>query len=441
MAYLSQILFSIVMATAVVFFVLKVKKIRRNIFFGKKVEFKGSKKERWITLLKVAIGQGKMTKKPVAGILHIIVYIGFVLINIEVIEIVVDGVFGTHRFLSSILGSFYDFMIGFFEVLAIGVLLACVIFLIRRNVLKIKRFFGKEMTAWPKSDANIILVVEILLMFAFLLMNAADYRMQSLNMDSQVGAFPVSQFLLPLIDGAGMGSLMFIERFCWWFHIVGILAFLNYLPYSKHFHILLAFPNIYYSKLEAKGQLNNMAAVTDQVKLMMDPSADPYATPAEGIAEPETFGAKDVTELPWTSIMHAYTCTECGRCTEACPANATGKLLSPRKIMMDVRDRAEELGQFVDAQGLEAKDHKSLLNDYISTEELWACTTCNACTEACPVNNDPMAVIVDLRRYLVMEQSAAPQELNLMFGNVENNGAPWQFPMDDRFNWATEDDA
>lgn len=439
MAYLSQILFLIITTTAMVIFVRKVKKIRRNIFFGKKFQFSGSKKERWLTVLKVAIGQSKMTKKPIAGILHILVYIGFVLINIEVVEIMVDGLFGIHRFLSSILGGFYDFMIGFFEILALGVLLACVIFLVRRNVLKIKRFFGHEMTAWPKNDANIILVVEILLMFAFLLMNAADYRLQEINGDVQVGLFPISKLLLPLLNGMSFSSLVFVERFCWWFHIVGILGFLNYLPYSKHFHIILAFPNIYYSNLKAKGGFTNLAEVTEQVKLMMDPNADPYAAPAEGAEVPSTFGAKDVKDLPWTSVMQAYTCTECGRCSDACPANTTGKLLSPRKIMMDVRDRAEELGALVDAQGIDAVDNKTLLNDYITPEELWACTTCNACTEACPVNNDPLAVIIDLRRFLVMEQSAAPQELNLMFGNVENNGAPWQFPMDDRFNWASEE--
>jgi len=440
MAYLPQLVFLIVATVAVLLFVVKVKKIRRNIFLGKDVQFSGSKKERWITLFKVAIGQGKMTKKPIAGFLHIVVYIGFVLINVEVIEIIVDGVFGTHRFLAGILGGFYNFMIGSFEILALAVLLSCELFLVRRNVLKIKRFFGKEMTSWPKSDANIILIVEVFLMSAFLLMNAADFQLQQLGAVHYVsaGAFPVSSYLLPFIQGMSVEGLIFVERFCWWFHIVGILAFLNYLPYSKHFHIMLAFPNVFYSKLVAKGKMSNLSEVTDQVKMMIDPSIDPYATPAEGTPEPSTFGAKDVTDLPWTSIMHAYTCTECGRCTDECPANKTGKLLSPRKIMMDVRDRAEELGTHKDKNGADAHDNIDLLS-YISKEELWACTSCNACTEACPVNNDPLAVIVDLRRYLVMEQSAAPQELNLMFGNIENNGAPWQFPMSDRFNWAEEE--
>ena len=429
MAILSQVIFTIVLVAAGGLFYSQVRKIRQNILLGRTVSFSGSTKERWLTLFKVAV-----------GFLHILVYVGFVLINIEVIEILVDGIFGTHRFLS-FLGGFYDFIIASFEILALGVLLACVVFLIRRNVLKIKRFFGAEMTKWPTSDANIILVVEILLMAAFLTMNAADLLLQERGVThySTAGSFPISNLFVPLIQDFSSEGLIALERFCWWFHIVGILAFLNYLPISKHFHIILAFPNVYYSKLEAKGDLGNMSAVTEQVKLMMDPNADPYAAAPAGTEVPAAFGAKDVKDLPWTSIMHGYTCTECGRCSDACPANTTGKKLSPRKIMMDVRDRAEELGALVRSQGAEATDNKSLLNDYITAEEVWACTTCNACTEACPVNNDPLAVIVELRRYLVMEQSAAPQELNLMFSNVENNGAPWQFSMADRMNWAQED--
>jgi heterodisulfide reductase subunit C len=441
MELIGQIIFGVILIAASAFFAKKVGRIRKNIFLGRKVEFEGEKSERWKTLFKVAVGQGKMTKRPIAGALHIIVYIGFVLINIEVVEIIVDGIFGTHRFLHGFLGGFYNFMIGFFEILAFGVLLACVIFLIRRNVLKIKRFFGKEMTSWPKSDANIILVVEVLLMSAFLLMNAADGTLQNMSYGHYVeaGAFPISMMLQPMLSGMEAGTLVFIERFCWWFHIVGILGFLCYLPYSKHFHIILSFPNVYYSNLNPKGKFTNMQSVLEQVKLMMDPNADPYAAPPAD-ATPQAFGAKDVDELPWTSIMHGYTCTECGRCTDECPANKTGKLLSPRKIMMDVRDRAEELGEAKAKNGADHKDGKSLLNDYITPEELWACTSCNACTEACPVNNDPLAVIVDLRRYLVMEQSAAPNELNLMFGNVENNGAPWAFPAADRFKWAEENE-
>lgn len=439
MEIIGQLIFGLILIAASVFFAIKVRRIRSNILMGKDVKLEGPKSERWKTLLKVAIGQGKMTKRPISGALHIIVYLGFVLINVEVIEIIVDGVFGTHRFLHSFLGGFYDFMIAFFEVLAFGVLVACVVFLIRRNGLRIKRFFGKEMTTWPKSDANIILVVEVLLMSAFLLMNGADAALQDLNYGHYIeaGVFPVSSMLQPLLSTFSVDTLVFLERFCWWFHIVGILGFLCYLPYSKHFHIILSFPNVYYSNLNAKGKFNNMQSVLEQVKLMMDPNADPYAAPPADAA-PQSFGAKDVDELPWTSIMHGYTCTECGRCTDECPANKTGKLLSPRKIMMDVRDRAEELGQAKAKNGKEHKDGKSLLNDYITPEELWACTTCNACTEACPVNNDPLAVIVDLRRYLVMEQSAGPQELNNMFGNIENNGAPWAFPAADRYKWAEE---
>ncbi len=444
MALIGQVVFILIVLASGLLFGSKIKKIRRNIFLGKKVKHTGTTKERIKVLFKVAIGQGKMTKKPVAGVLHIIVYLGFVLINIEVVEIMVDGAFGTHRFLSSFLGSFYNVMIGTFEFLALGVLLACVIFLIRRNVLNIKRFFGPEMTAWPKQDANIILVIEVLLMGAFLTMNAADYQLQLLHAAHYVaaGSFPISSILLPLISEWTVSSLIVLERFCWWFHIVGILAFLNYLPYSKHLHIMLAFPNVFYSKLTSPGKVTNVSAVTDEVKLMLDPSVDPYAAaPAvDPDAEISVFGAKDISDLPWTSLMHSYTCTECGRCSDVCPANQTGKLLSPRKIMMDVRDRAEEVGASIDSnKGEKVNDGKSLLNDYITKEELWACTSCNACTDACPVNNDPLAVILDLRRYLVMEESAAPQELNLMFNNIENNGAPWQFPSSDRLNWADEE--
>ncbi|MEY5042144.1 MAG: hypothetical protein RLZZ414_1703 [Bacteroidota bacterium] len=433
---MSAIVFLLILIASSAFFAFKVSKIRRNIFLGKSVNFEGDTKLRWRELFRVAIGQGKMTKRPIAGFLHILIYVGFVLINIEVVEIVVDGIFGTHRFLS-FLGGFYNFMIGFFEVLAFGVLLACVVFLIRRNIIKIKRFFGKEMTAWPKSDANIILVVEILLMSAFLFMNAADYKLQLLQHDYYIaaGSFPISSFLVSFLSNE-VSTLIFIERFAWWFHIVGILLFLCYLPFSKHFHIFLAFPNVYYSNIQPKGKFNNLESVKEQVRLMMDPNADPYAAPASD-APVETFGAKDVSDLPWVNIMQAYTCTECGRCSSVCPANQTGKLLSPRKIMMDVRDRAEELGAFIDKNAKDTNDGKSLFN-YITPEELWACTTCNACTEACPVNNDPLSVIVDLRRYLVMEQSQAPQELNGMFGNVENNGAPWAFPAADRAKWIEE---
>jgi len=444
MDFIANIVFAVLLISTSVVFALRVKKIRRNILLGREDDRSDNKSERFKQMFKVAIGQGKMTKKPIAGALHIVVYVGFVIINLEVLEIVIDGLFGTHR-VFAFLGGAYDFLIASFEILALGVLVACVVFLIRRFSKKIKRFDGVEMTSWPKNDANIILYTEIALMTAFLLMNAADQLLQSNSYDGYIsaGVYPISGLISPLLEGVGNDTLFMIERGCWWFHIVGILAFLNYLPFSKHFHILLAFPNVYFAKLTPKGKFNNMESVKKEVELMMDPNADPYATPPEpdpNAAPPAPFGAKDITDLSWKSIMDAYTCTECGRCTDQCPANQTGKLLSPRKIMMDVRDRAEELGKLIDQAGKDATDNKSLLNDYITAEELWACTSCNACVEACPVNNDPLAVIVDLRRYLVMEQSQAPNELNIMFGNVENNGAPWAFPAADRFNWATEED-
>ena len=385
----------------------------------------------------VAIGQGKMVKKPVAGILHIIVYVGFVIINIEVLEIVIDGVFGTHRIFASSLGLGYDFLIASFEILAFSVLLACVLFLVRRFSNRIKRFKGVEMKAWPKKDALIILYAEVVLMTAFLLMNAADLKLQSIGFEGYIsaGSFPVSDFLLPLLNDLSPNQIFITERVCWWFHILGILAFLNYLPYSKHFHIILAFPNTYYSNLEPKGSFTNMASVKNEVQMMMDPNADPYAAPPTDAPAPESFGAKDATDLNWVQLLNAYSCTECGRCTDNCPANQTGKLLSPRKIMMDTRYRINEIGN---NKRRNIDDSKSLLGDYITKEEIWACTSCNACTDACPIELDPLSIIMDMRRYLVMEQSAAPTELNMMFTNIENNGAPWQFPAADRLNWKDE---
>ncbi|HKK40318.1 MAG TPA: (Fe-S)-binding protein, partial [Cryomorphaceae bacterium] len=337
---------------------------------------------------------------------------------------------------------FYDFLIGSFEILAFLVLFACVVFLIRRNAGAIRRFKARELTTWPKNDANIILMIEILLMIAFLSMNATDYLLQQRGVDPYVmaGAYPVSSLIAPLFSSMTTEALIMYERGAWWFHIIGILLFLNYLPISKHFHIILAFPNVFYARLVPQGKFSNMDRVTDEVKLMMDPSADPYAAPApaEADAVPEKFGAKDVQDLHWKNLMDAYSCTECGRCTSECPANITGKLLSPRKIMMDTRDRLEEVGRNIDKHGKDHDDGKSLLGDYILEEELWACTTCNACVEACPVNINPLEIIVDLRRYLVMEESKSPTELNGMFTNVENNGAPWAFPQADRLKWAEE---
>jgi len=437
---ISSIIFIALLLAASLLFAKNVKTIIRNIKLGKELDRSDRKGERFKLMAKVALGQSKMVVRPVAGLLHILVYVGFIIINIEVLEIVLDGILGEHR-LFSFLGSLYYFLIASFEILALLVLVSCVIFLIRRNVIRIKRFSGVEMTAWPKSDANYILITEVLLMSAFLFMNAADLALQNLGSEHyvMVGSFPVSGILVSLVESMSEGNLILLERSLWWFHIVGIFAFLNYLPYSKHFHILLAFPNVFYSKLEPKGQLDNMAAVKKEVELMFDTAADPYAAPAEPQGEPSRFGAKDVTDLTWKQLMDSYTCTECGRCTDVCPANQTGKLLSPRKIMMDTRDRLTEVGKGIDKNGKDFNDGKSLLRDYITEEELLACTSCNACVEACPVNNEPLSVIVDLRRYLIMEESKSPAEWAGIFTNIENNGAPWQFAQADRLKWKDEE--
>jgi len=427
---IGQIIFIIILAAAVWLFSKNVGKIRRNILLGRDTDRSDNPAERWKTMALVALGQSKMVKRPFAAVMHFFIYVGFVIINIEVLEILIDGVFGSHRVFSHPLGGLYGLLIGGFEILAVLVLVACVAFLVRRNIGKLKRFSGVEMTAWPRSDANYILIIEILLMTAFLTMNAADHKLQLLNFGHYIkaGNFPVSSFLAPLLPDSTTGLEM-VERGCWWFHIIGILAFLNYLPYSKHFHILLAFPNVYYSNLNPKGKFTNMASVTKEVKAMLDPSFVPEP------AEVSRFGAKDVTDLTWKNLMEAYTCTECGRCTSVCPANQTGKLLSPRKIMMDTRDRVTEIGKGIDKNGKDFKDDKTLLDNYITREELWACTTCNACVDACPVNINPLEIITEMRRYIVMEESQAPASLNNMFGNVENNGAPWKYSAADRLNW------
>lgn len=428
----SQLIFILVTIVGVGLFSFNVRKILRNIKIGKPADRSNQPAKRLMTMLKVAFGQTKMAARPIPFLLHLVVYLGFVIINLEVLEIMIDGIFGTHRVFNG-LGGIYNFLIGSFEFLALGVWLACVVFLIRRNILKIKRFSGVEMTSWPKSDANYILIVEILLMSAFLLMNAADAKLQALGEGHYImaGAFPVSVYLQNLLP-TGAAGLILVERVCWWFHIVGIFAFLNYLPYSKHFHIIFAFPNTYFSNLNPKGEFTDMASVTNEVKAMLDPSF----VPAETV--PGKFGAKDVNDLSWVNLMNAYTCTECGRCTDVCPANITGKLLSPRKIMMDTRDRLDEVGKNIDKHGADHQDGKSLLDDYVTREEIWACTTCNACTEACPINIDPLAIIVELRRFAVMEESVAPASINAMLSNVENNGAPWKYSPADRLNWAEE---
>jgi heterodisulfide reductase subunit C len=443
--YIPQFIFVIVLIAAFLFFAKNVSSLKRNINLGKDVDRKDHKGLRFKKMMKIALGQSKMVVRPVAGILHIIVYVGFIIINIEVLEIIIDGVAGTHR-IFSFLGPVYDVLIGSFEILAFLVLVSVILFWTRRNVMNIKRFLSKELKGWPKNDANYILYFEVVLMVLFLTMNATDYQLQMLGAPHYAseagisGAFPISQFLLPLFDGMSVGTLVVIERSAWWLHIVGILIFLNYLYYSKHLHILLAFPNVYFSNLENLGKFENLEAVTNEVKLMMDPNADPFAEPEGGENEediPEKFGASDVQDLNWFQLLSAYTCTECGRCTAECPASQTGKKLSPRKIMMDTRDRLEEVGKQLD-KGEEINDDKQLLDGYISREELWACTTCNACVDACPIGIDPLSIIMDMRQYLVMEQSAAPVELNNAMTNIENNSAPWPYNQQDRLDWAKD---
>ncbi|AWA30657.1 Fe-S oxidoreductase [Flavobacterium magnum] len=443
MQYLDNILFAIILGLGIGYFTLNVRKLIRNIKLGRDIDRSDRPQLRWKNMAMIALGQSKMVRRPIAGVLHIIVYAGFVIINIEVLEIVIDGLFGTHR-VFSFLGAFYNVLIGSFEVLALLVLVAVIVFLARRNILKLKRFIHSDLKGWPKSDANYILYFEVVLMSLFLIMNAADYHLQHINggfMDfHEAGAFPVSQYLATMFDGVSNHFVYLIERGAWWLHITGILIFLNYLYFSKHLHILLAFPNTYYADLNPKGKFDNLESVTNEVKLMLDPNADPFAAPAaDASTVPAKFGASDVQDLNWVQLLNAYTCTECGRCTSSCPANITGKKLSPRKIMMDTRDRLEEVGRNIDAnKGTFADDGKMLLNDYITPEELWACTSCNACVEECPVNISPLSIIMDMRRYLVMEQSAAPMSLNAMMTNVENNGAPWQYSQQDRLNWKNE---
>ena len=438
MSYLSNIFFAIVLVIGIGFFVTNIRKLIRNINLGKDIDRTDNKPERWKNMARIALGQSKMVSRPFSGFLHIIVYVGFIIINIEVLEIIIDGLFGTHRVFQPILGdAFYGFLIGTFEILAALVFIAVTLFWLRRNASNIKRFLSKEMKGWPKRDGNFILYFEMVLMTLFIIMNATDVHFQ----EAGVGNI-ISQFVAPLFSDYSLETIHSIETFAWWAHIVGILIFLNYLYYSKHLHILLAFPNTFFANLNPKGQFPNSETVTKEVKLMMDPEADPYAAPEPTSEEeiPEKFGASDVADLNWVQLLNAYTCTECGRCTSVCPANLTGKELSPRKIMMDTRDRLEEVGKNIDEnKGTFKEDGKQLLNDYISPEELWACTSCNACVEECPVNIDPLSIIMDMRKYLVMEESAAPQELNMMMSNVENNGAMWQYNQQDRLNWKDEE--
>lgn len=439
-------IFAVLLAIGLGFFAWNVSKVRSNIFLGREIDRSDNKAERWRTMLLVAFGQQKMFSRPIPALLHLAIYAAFIVTQIELIEIFADGLSGQHRIFREALSGFYAFMISFIEILSVAALVATVIFLARRNLLKIPRFNMKEMKGWPKMDGNMILFMEIVLVTCIFTMNGADealYRMGASHAsdlgDGTLG-FTISSLISePIFGGMSESALHTLERVGWWGHIIMVFAFLNYLPYSKHFHIVLAFPNTYYSNLEKKGRLTNMEAVTNEVKLMMDPTADPFAAPAEGAPELQRFGAKDVTDLTWKNLLDSYTCTECGRCTSSCPANVTGKLLSPRKIMMDTRDRLQEVGDNKRKHGKDYEDGKSLLGDYITEEELWACTSCNACVQECPVNIDPLSIIIDLRRYLVMEESKVPTELTGMLTNIENNGAPWQFSPTDRLNWANEE--
>lgn len=429
-----NLIFILIFLFASVLFYFKVRTIAHDINLGKPVEIRDNRLRRWMHMLKVAIGQSKMISRPVAATMHIFVYVGFIIVNIEMLEIIIDGVSGSHRFFS-FLGGLYPVLISAFEVFGIAVVTGCIIFLSRRNIIRLKRFWSSEMTLWPRSDANIILITEILLMSAILTMNATDGILQARSNQHYpvTGSFLLSGFLQPLYSGLPDSTLILIERFCWWFHITGVLAFLNYIPYSKHFHVFLSFPNVYYSKLEPQGKIAHMPSITKEVKMMLSGNVDYSAAgSAEEIGQ---FGSRDCRDFTWKVLMDAYTCTECGRCTSSCPANITGKKLSPRKVVMDMRDRLEYLGRNIRKHGKEFKDDRSLL-DLVTPEELWACTTCNACAAECPVNIDPVAMIIELRRYLVMEKAAAPAELNAIFSNIENNGAPWQFSGEDRLLWA-----
>ncbi len=435
MAILQQILFLVLTGVSILLFSKKAGEIKRNVFLGLPETLNDQPSLRWKNLFLLALGQKKMFKNPLVAVMHLFVYVGFIIINLEVLEIVLDGLLGTHRLFVPILGSLYNWLLNGFEFLAVSVIIFCVIFLIRRNILKLKRFVSKDLNGWPRSDANYILFTEIVLMSLFLTMNACDLTLQSHGSEHyhQTGQFFFSGIISPLFDGLNENTKIAIERSCWWLHIIGIFAFLNYLPYSKHLHILLAFPNAYYARLEPMGKMKNMPSVQNEVLYAMQPELAPTDAPP-----PARFGAKDVFDLSWKSLLDAYSCTECGRCTAACPANTTGKILSPRKIMMSTRDRLELVGKNITLNKAFVDDQKSLLHDYISVEELRACTTCNACVEACPVSISPLNIIAELRRSLIMEESNAPQEWNGTFSNIENNFAPWKFSPDDRDLWTAE---
>jgi heterodisulfide reductase subunit C len=423
MEFISNIIFLLLSVIAFYIFGKKILTIKRNIQLGRAVELNDQSGARWKNVFLLALGQKKMFRNIPVALLHLILYVGFIIINIELLEIIVDGIFGTHRFFAPFLGGLYPFLINSFEVLAFLVFVACIFFLTRRNITRVKRLISNDLAGWPKTDANLILVIEIVLMGLFLLMNAADPNAN----------FIISSWIKPSLSSLSEHQLHTIEQSAWWMHILGIYSFMNYLPYSKHLHIVLAFPNAYYASLEPKGKMHNMVAIQNEVLYAMQPELAPTTA-----AAPEKFGAKDVMDLSWKNLMDAYSCTECGRCSAACPANSTGKLLSPRKIMMDTRDRLEIVGKNIDANGKFVDDGKSLLNDHITIEELRACTTCNACVEECPVSISPMDIILELRRSLIMEDSNAPSEWNGMFSNIENNFAPWKFAPDDRDAWTKQ---
>ncbi len=440
MEILAQAAFLLLVAVSVFMFSKKAKQIIRNILLGRDEDYSDNKPLRWRNVLLLALGQKKMFKKPMVAVLHFIIYAGFIIINIEVLEIVLDGIFGTHRLFLAPLGKAYSWLINGFEFLAVGVLTACVVFLIRRNVIKVKRFISRDLNGWPRSDANYILITEIILMSLFLTMNATDTLLQQRGYaryaEHSSGNFLFSSLLQPLFTGANNQTLAIIERTAWWLHITGIFAFLNYLPYSKHLHIILAFPNAYYARLQPKGKMNNMPEIQNEVLYAMQPELIP--TESAHTEHTKKFGAKDIFDLSWRNLLDAYSCTECGRCSAACPATQTGKLLSPRLIVMKTRDRMEDVGKNINYNKEFKDDNKTLLRDYITEEELRACTTCNACVEECPVAISPLEIILQLRRYLVMEESSAPQEWNAMFSNTENNFAPWKFAPDERGKWAQE---
>jgi heterodisulfide reductase subunit C len=428
--YLPNIIFIVVLFLGLYFFCRNLYRLYRNINLGKQIDVSDNKKQRFINMFKIALGQGKLIKRPVSGFLHVVVYVGFIIINIELLEIVLDGILGSHRLFAGYLGNVYGYLIGTFEFLALSVLVAVSVFWIRRNIIKLKRFFGDNMKGWPKNDANIILYFEVVLMVLFITMNATDLKFQEMNSGNLISGYVAGFF-----NGFSSESLHLIERACWWAHIIGILIFMNYLYFSKHLHILLAFPNTYFAKLNNLGEIDNLNSVTNEVKLMMDPETA-FSNDVSESEEIDKFGSSDVMDLNRLQLLNSYSCTECGRCTSVCPANMTGKKLSPRKIMMDTRDRIEEVGKNIDLNnGNFVDDGKTLLNDYITKEELWACTSCNACVQECPISIDPLSIILDMRRYLVMEESSAPIELNNMMSNIENNGAPWPYNQMDRLNW------